>query len=90
MHSCACMALGLVLACTGDDLLEFEHLAQGICGVAIYHDAVLSLIYVDLNFPSFVPRDSTGAWPAAVEKALAKCYGSYHAISGAAGTGFLA
>ena len=86
-----------------DNLLDLTHIAQGICGVALYkHRAVGAgagargpvMVYVDTHFPcsagslwfgarpGYPVRD---AWAAAVEKAIAKTYGSYEAISGVRG-----
>lgn len=82
-----------------DDVLDLTHIAQGICGVALYVDGRPSLVYIDTFFPCspssrlLVGAQRRGqaeahvkeAWPAAVEKAIAKSYGSYQAISGSNG-----
>ena len=68
-----------------DDIMDFTFVSQGIVGVALHVDETLRMIYVDTHFPTCASLVLREAWPAAVEKALAKVHGCYMNISGTAG-----
>eukprot|EP00928_Gymnodinium_smaydae_P026843 TRINITY_DN20952_c0_g2_i1.p1 TRINITY_DN20952_c0_g2~~TRINITY_DN20952_c0_g2_i1.p1 ORF type:complete len:503 (+),score=97.59 TRINITY_DN20952_c0_g2_i1:100-1608(+) len=81
-----------------DDLIDEELAEYGVYGVSFWVQGRWEMVWVDDQFPCYRPKasthsgrwrlvfasceDPTEIWPLVVEKAYAKLYGSYQALSG--------